>query len=639
MAIAEQGVRSEAQSVDLDRKPPLSFREILLMNVGFFGIQYSFGLQQTAINPIFQLIGADAHSLPLLNLAGPITGLLVQPMIGALSDRTWSDRWGRRKPYFLVGALGCMLFLFLFPFVTALWLAVAFLWLLDISNNTAMEPYRAFISDKLPKNQFARGFLTQSMFVGAGAVTANLSIFVFQRLLGAGAGGGLPTWVFVAFWIGAVCSIGTVLISVLSTKEIPPTEQELAEIRSKPKGLVPAVREIASAVRAMPLGMHKIGIVFAFQWYAMFIYWQFVATSIGESVWNTDPEGARFQDAVGWVGAMNGTYNFVTIFAALGLIAVAARFGAKWIHAAALAGAAVGLIWLSQIGTQYLALVPMILLGIAWASMMGIPYILVASMVPKERTGVYMGIVNMMIVVPMLVETLTFGWIFENLLGSSGPNAIMFAGVLLGLGGLAMLTVNPPKETEESPIMPLGSPHRIDAVYDRVIVGSDGTPNGLRTVSHAAGVAAAADAQLVVVSAYRPQTEGNGAKGGIVGDGADGKQANGARRELYGEEAAREALRESVRQLQANRVRHIEQRIVEGDPAKALLEVAGDNPKNLIVVGNRGLGAEEGEFLGEVPREVVKCAACNVMVVQTGGEDDQISIREGQTTSGQDGQP
>src|ERR671916_2513010 len=141
---AKQGSRSEAQSVDLDRKPLMTFRNILLMNFGFFGIQYSFGLQQTAINPIFQLIGANPEDLPLLNLAGPITGLLVQPMIGALSDRTWSDRWGRRKPYFLIGALGCMLFLFLFPWVGALWLAVVLLWLLDISNNTAMEPYRAF---------------------------------------------------------------------------------------------------------------------------------------------------------------------------------------------------------------------------------------------------------------------------------------------------------------------------------------------------------------------------------------------------------------------------------------------------------------------------------------------------------------
>jgi maltose/moltooligosaccharide transporter len=460
MAIAAQeGTLPEAQqSVDLDRKPPLTFTQILLMNFGFFGIQYSFGLQQTAINPIFQLIGADPATLPILNLAGPITGLFVQPLIGAMSDRTWSPRWGRRKPFFLIGAIGCSICLFLWPFVFALWLAFILLWLLDISNNTAMEPYRAFISDKLPKSQFARGFLTQSMFVGAGAVTANLSLFVFQRLLGTETGGGLPTWVFVAFWIGAVCSIATVLLSVLSTKEIPPTEEELAEIRSKPKGLVPAVAEIASAVRAMPLGMHKIGIVFAFQWYAMFVYWQFVATSIGATAFNANPDQPRFQEAVGWVGLMNGTYNFVTIFAALGLIALAARLGAKWIHAAALAGAAVGLIALSQIGNQYLALVPMVLLGIAWASMMGIPYIMVASMVPRERTGVYMGIVNMMIVVPMLVQTLTFGWIFENLLGGDGTNAIMFAGALLGCGALAMTWVNPPPETEESPIMPPGSP-------------------------------------------------------------------------------------------------------------------------------------------------------------------------------------
>jgi maltose/moltooligosaccharide transporter len=624
MAIAAQP--EAQQSVDLERKPPLTFTQILLMNFGFFGIQYSFGLQQTAINPIFQLIGASPEDLPLLNLAGPITGLFVQPLIGAMSDRTWSPRWGRRKPYFLIGAIGCSICLFLWPFVGVLWLAVALLWLLDISNNTAMEPYRAFISDRLPKSQFARGFLTQSMFVGAGAVTANLSIFAFQRLLGTETGGGLPTWVYVAFWIGAVCSIGTVLLSVLSTKEIPPTEEELAELQSKPKGLIPAVAEIASAVRAMPLAMHKIGIVFAFQWYAMFIYWQFVATSIGESAFNTNPDQPRFQEAVGWVGAMNGTYNFVTIFAALGLIALAARFGAKWIHVAALAGAAIGLVALSQIGNQYLALVPMVLLGIAWASMMGIPYILVASMVPKERTGVYMGIVNMMIVVPMLAETLTFGWIFENLLGGDGTNAIMFAGALLGCGALAMTWVNPPPETEESYIMPLGAPREI-TTYDRVIVGSDGTPNSLKTVGHAAGVADAADAQLVVVSAYRSEAER---------DGANGERGDGVRQELYGEEAAREALRKSVRQLQAERVRNIEQRLVEGSPAEALLQVAGDNPKNLIVVGNRGLGAQEGEVLGEVPREVVRCAVSDVMVVQTGGEEDGTPAQDGQP-SGQDG--
>src|SRR3712207_2283299 len=273
---------------------------------------------------------------------------------------------------------------------------------------------------------------------------------------------------------------------------------------------------------------------------------------------------------------MNGTYSFVTIFAALGLIAVAARFGARWIHAAALAGAAVGLIALSQIGNQYLALVPMILLGIAWASMMGIPYILVASMVPKERTGVYMGIVNMMIVVPMLVQTLTFGWIFENLLGGDGTNAIMFAGALLGCGALAMTWVNPPSETEESPIMPLGAPTEI-TVYDRVVVGSDGTPTSLKTVRHAAGVAAAADAQLVVVTAYTPESEARTT--------ATGKRVPGVRQVRDGEEAARAARRTSINELSNERVRNAETRIVEGSAGEAFREGAGTNPANLIGVG------------------------------------------------------
>jgi maltose/moltooligosaccharide transporter len=465
------------------------------------------------------------------------------------------------------------------------------------------------------------------MFVGAGAVTANLSLYVFQQLIDGATAAGIPFWVFWAFFIGSVCSIGTVLISVLTTAEIPPTEEELAELRARPSGLTTYIGDIAAAVRAMPFGMHKIGVVFLFQWYAIVVYWQFVATSIGESAFNVAPDDPGFEKAAGWVGAMNGTYNFVTIFASLLLIGVAARFGAKWIHAVALGGAAVGMIALSQVGNQYLALLPMILLGIAWASMMGVPYIMVASMVPKERLGVYMGIVNMMIVVPMLIQTVTFGWIFENVLGGQGTNAIIFAGVLFAIGGVAMLWVDPPKETEESPIVPLGAPRRIDNVYNRVVVGSDGTPASLVTVGHAAGVAAAADADLFVVSAYRPQPRPGQ---------ATPTAAAGERQELYGEEAAREAIRVSIKELKKERARNIDHRSVEGDPAHALLETAGSDPKNLIVVGNRGLGAEAGEALGSVPREVVKNAVCDVMVVQIDTEDNQTT-NQGDQTSGRDG--
>ena len=611
LTVIEESKPVAPRDLDDARKPPLSPLGILLMNFGFFGIQFSFGLQQSAVNPIFTFIGANPHDLPLLNLAGPMTGLIVQPLIGAMSDRTWSPRWGRRKPYFLIGAFGCTLMLFLFPFAGALWMAVIFLWLLDAANNTAMEPYRAFISDRLPKNQLARGFLTQSLFVGMGAVGANLSILIFQSTISGATSNGIPYWVYVAFWIGAVCSTGSVLVSVLSTKEIPPTDEELAEMRAKPTGLGPFLKEIGDAVRDMPSGMHKIGVVFLFQWYAMAVYWQFVALSIAETVYNAGPDDPAFEEASGWVGAVNGTYNFVTMIAALALMPLAQRFGAKYVGAVALAIGGLSLIAFSNIGNQYALLVPMIGLGIAWASMMGIPYIMVASMVPRERSGVYMGIVNMMIVVPMLIQNFTFGWIFENVLGGSGANAILFAGIFLGIAALAMLWIRSPSDDEESELMPLGGPRHI-TVYDRVIVGSDGTPSSLYAVDRAHAVAAEADAHVVVVSAFNPGEERGVATG------------TGERKELYGEQAAKDALTATVKHLTSDRVRRVETHLVAGSPARALLDAAGDNPANLIVVGNRGLGAAEGEMLGSVAAEVVKSANCDVLIVQGTRETTRV---------------
>ena len=613
MAVSEQAPVSAGtpQSVSDDaRKPPLSPLAILLMNFGFFGIQFSFGLQQSAVNPIFTFIGAKPDELPLLNLAGPVTGLVIQPLIGAASDRTWG-RFGRRKPYFIVGALGCSVMLFLFPFVGALWTAFLFMWLLDASNNTAMEPYRAFISDRLPKNQLARGFLIQSMFVGLGAVSANLSLLIFQKTITGITGHGIPYWVYVCFWIGAVCSIGSVLVSVLSTKEIPPTEEELAEMRAKKGGPSGFFGEIASAVREMPVGMHKIGLVFLFQWFAMAVYWQFVSVSMTENIpafASTDPAKPVSEAASGWVGAVNGMYNLVTIVAALALIPIAQKFGAKRAGAVALVFGGAGLLTFANLHNQYALLVPMIGLGIAWASMLGIPYIMVASMVPKERSGVYMGIVNMMIVVPMLIQNVSFGWIFTHLLHSSGANAIMLSGALLLCAAVAMMWINPPSDNEESPLMPLGAARTI-TVYDKVIVGSDGSPSSLYAVDRAHAVAAEADAQVVVVSAYSP------------GDAADA----GVRKELHGREAAFEALAVTVRHLTSDRVRNIEQQVVAGSPAQALLAAAGDNPHNLIVVGNRGLGAEEGQMLGTVPAAVVKDAMCDVLIVQ--GTRERTGLR------------
>lgn len=446
-AVGTGAVGTSAERTTVIRhKPIMNMRQIMLMNLGFFGIQYSFGMQQTAVNPVYNFLGAKPEDLPLLNLAGPITGLFIQPLIGAMSDRTWSDRWGRRKPFFIVGAIGCSVCLFLFPFVTAIWMAAMLLWLLDASNNTAMEPYRAFIADRLPPAQLAKGFLAQSFFTGFGITLANLSLWIFQKILSGSTSAGIPYWVFGSFMLGSVCSIGTVLISVLSTKELPPTPTELAAIEAKknaPHG--GAVKEIWEALVEMPTELRKLALVYLFQWYGMYVYWQFVSLSVAKSIYGTtDTESTRYQDAVTWTGLINGWYNIVTFSVAFFLVALAKRRGARWVHCVCLLLATAGLLIFPHITNRYALFIPIIGLGIAWASIMGVPYIMAVRMIPSTRYGVYMGIINMMIVVPMLLETLTFGTIFSTLLGGNPNNAMTAAGVLLGCAALAMLWIKEP---------------------------------------------------------------------------------------------------------------------------------------------------------------------------------------------------
>ena len=435
-------------SIDSQRLA-MTFRQIVLMNFGFFGIQYSFGLQQTAINPIFSFLNADPGQLPILNMAGPITGLLVQPLIGALSDRTWVNGLGRRRPYFLIGAIGCSICLFFYPHVTALWMAVLLLWLLDISNNTAMEPYRAFIADKLPVNQQPTGFLMQSVFTGLGITLANVSLYFFQQWIGGESSSGIPYWVDGSFYIGAVCSIGSVLITVFSTKEERPSDEELAAMRAQPRGLIPAVREIGEAIKDMPKPLWQLALVYLFQWYAMFIYWQYITLTIAKSVWNAEQGDKQlFEQAVGWTGLVNGWYNIVTFISAFGLMVLARKYQAKYVHAFSISLAALAMLILPHISNKFLLFIPMIGFGIAWASIMGVPFLIAVAEVPKERYGVYMGIINMMIVIPMLIETVTFGYIFTNFLGGDPHNAMTFGGVLMILAAVATLFVRTSQRPE-----------------------------------------------------------------------------------------------------------------------------------------------------------------------------------------------
>ncbi|MAU16201.1 MAG: MFS transporter [Muricauda sp.] len=435
------------------KKPKLSFWQIFNMNVGFLGIQYSFGLQQSAINPIFLFLGAKEEILPILNIAGPITGLVVQPIIGAISDKTWSPRWGRRKPFFLIGAVMGSLCLFAFPLSPTLWFAVGLLWILDVGNNMAMEPYRAFVGDKLPESQFSVGYQMQSLFVGAGILLANASIFLFQDWFGGGQEieGTVPKWLYYSFFIGSFLSIATILWSVLKTPEIPPTDEELAEI-NKHKALpfverfkVPFV-EIGQAVKDMPKFMWKLSAVYLFQWYALFVYWQFITPLFRVSL------GFDTSEAAAQAAKMSTTYNIVTAVVALVLVPLTLKFGGKKVYALSLLGTAMALFSIPYIQDPIYVLFPMVLFGIGWAAMMGIPYSMVSKIVPQERRGVYMGILNMMIVIPMGIQTLTFGPIFKNLLGANSVNAMLFAAVFFVIAAILAMRLNVTKEGGEYPL-------------------------------------------------------------------------------------------------------------------------------------------------------------------------------------------
>ncbi len=425
-------------------KPQLSFWQIVNMNVGFFGIQFSFGLQQSSMSPIYKYLGADEASLPLLWLAGPVTGLIVQPLIGAMSDRTVS-RWGRRTPYFLIGALLCSLGLLAMPFSSTLWMAASLLWILDAANNVTMEPYRAFVSDQLAPPQHSLGFLTQSAFTGLGQTLAYLtpSLLVwFGMNKNATNASHIPHIVIAAFLIGAVFSIASVLWSVRSTPELALDAAQLAAIGAKRPGVKAVLADIASAFREMPPTMKQLALVKLFQWYAMFCYWQYITLSLSTTLFGTtDPATEGFRDAALLNGQVGAFYNFVAFVAAFALVPFTRRLGPKLMHSICLALAGASMLCIPLIHTPVLLFIPMIGVGMAWASIMGNPYIMLAGCIPPERTGVYMGIFNMFIVIPMIIQIFTLPLIYRSWLGGNPENVIRLAGALLLCGAVAVLAV------------------------------------------------------------------------------------------------------------------------------------------------------------------------------------------------------
>lgn len=451
------------------QKKQLSFWQILTMNFGFFGVQFSFGLQQSNMSAIYRYLGANEAELPMLWLAGPVTGLLVQPVIGAISDGTWSPKFGRRKPFFLIGALIASLALIAMPFSSSIWMAASLLWILDAANNIALEPYRAFVSDKLPKKQYSIGFLMQSFFTGLGSIMSNFTPVILVSFgilaLSDTMENGIPVSTYWAFGIGAIASIGTILATVLTTSEYPPTQEELAVIKdNKAKGntFLRTLKEIKEAFMKMPKTMRQLIPVMFFSWYAMFCYWQYLTSALSLSLFDTlDQNTSFFNQAQLLTGNLNGTYNIICILIAFPMIPIARKLGAKNLHFISLLLGGIGLMAMPFLNdTDILFTIPIsngipisqiylfsFGLGITWASMMAMPYQMLAASIPSDKMGVYMGIFNMFIVIPMIIEIFTMQYFVYDLLGSNPVNVIRLAGACLAIAGIFSLFV---EQSEES---------------------------------------------------------------------------------------------------------------------------------------------------------------------------------------------
>ena len=414
-------------------KPRLSFWQIWNMSFGFLGIQFGWGLQLANMSPIYKYLHAEESSLPYLWLAGPITGLLIQPIIGSMSDRTW-NRLGRRRPYFLVGAILASTALFFMPNSSAVWMAAGLLWILDASINITMEPFRAFVADKLPEEQRTLGFVMQSFFIGIGQTLANGLPYLFTALGVVGVmASGIPLSVEYAFKIGAIVFLAAVLWTIATTKEYPPEDIEVFErMKRERKGIIAGFTEIFSSVAEMPTTMKQLAVVQFFTWFALPCMWQFFGIAVARHVFLAPSETSPlFAEGTEWGGLCFAVYNVVCFGIAFLLPALAKGTSRKTVHTIALLCGGIGLISVYFIANKYLLFASMAGVGIAWASILSMPYVMLSTAVPPSRMGVYMGVFNLFIVIPQIVMSLIVPNIFNNVLGGDPRNAVVLGGISL----------------------------------------------------------------------------------------------------------------------------------------------------------------------------------------------------------------
>ena len=414
-------------------KPRLSFWQIWNMSFGFLGIQFGWGLQLANMSGIYTYLGADADRIPFLWLAGPMTGLIIQPIIGSMSDRTW-NRMGRRRPYFLIGALLSSVALFFMPDSSALWMAASLLWILDASINVSMEPFRAFVADKLNVNQRTAGFVMQSFFIGVGQTLANALPYMFRQLGVTGrTPSGIPLTINYSFKIGAAAFLLCVLWTVLTSKEYPPDNlEEFRRKKAETSGIGRGMKEIFSAIGQMPQTMKQLAFVQIFTWLGLFCMWMFFGLMTSRHVFGaSDPSSARFAEGGEWGGICFAVYSIVCFAVAFALPKVASLTSRKAVHAVSLVCGGAGLLSTFFIHDQYVLLLTMVGVGIAWASILAMPYAILSGALPPARMGVYMGIFNFFIVIPEIIASLTFQPLVRNVFGNNPLYVVMLGGASL----------------------------------------------------------------------------------------------------------------------------------------------------------------------------------------------------------------
>ncbi len=435
------------------------------MSIGFFGIQFGWGLQMANMSAIYEYLGAKADQIPMLWLAAPLTGLLVQPLIGNASDNTWG-RLGRRRPYFLVGAILSSLALLLMPQCSALWMAAGLLWILDASINVSMEPFRAFVADMLPDEQRTSGFAMQSVLIGLGAIGASALPWLLGKYAHFGAetaGHAIPITVRLSFYIGAAAFMGAVLWTIVTTKEYPPEDMaaflakkaESARIGLGGK-IAASASEILEAIGEMPVVMRQLAWVQLLTWLGLFCMWLYFPVAVAHNVFGAaDQSSSQFTHGVEWAGICFGMYSAVCFVFSFTLPLLARKLGRKNTHSLCLTCGALGLMSVAVIHQPILLLLPMTGVGIAWASILSMPYSVLSASLPAGRTGVYMGIFNFFIVLPEITASLGFGWVMNHLLHNNRMAAVIAGGVFLLAAALLMQRVQDGAGEKKSAVMEL----------------------------------------------------------------------------------------------------------------------------------------------------------------------------------------